>query len=62
MTSNSGERTWLNAVTIQINNNSSNLAPFGAITFPNPSSELYGTCDLDDPTPRLSVISGWAAR
>jgi hypothetical protein len=60
VTSNSGEQSWLNAITIQINNNTANLPPFGAITFPNPSSELFGTCDLDDLTPRLSVISGWA--
>ena len=60
VTSNSGEVSWLNTITIQINNNTSNQEPFGAITFPNPSSELYGTCDLDDPTPRLSVVSGWA--
>ncbi len=55
-----GEQTWLNSVTIQINNDSSNLAPFGAITFPNPSSEFYGTCDLSDSSRRLSVVSGWA--
>lgn len=60
VTSNTGQQTFLNAVTIQINNNTSNLAPFGDITFPNPSSELFGTCDLTDLTPRLSVISGWA--
>ena len=55
-----GEQTWLNSVTIQINNDTSNLAPFGAITFPNPSSEFYGTCDLSDSSRRLSVVSGWA--
>ncbi len=60
MTSNSGEQTFLNSVTIQINNDTSNLAPFGAITFPNPSSEFYGTCDLSDSSRRLSVVSGWA--
>jgi len=60
VTSNSGEQAWLAPITIQINNTSSNLAPFGAITYPNPNSELFGTCDLRDQTPRLSVISGWA--
>jgi hypothetical protein len=60
VTSNSGEQTFLNSVTIQINNDTSNLAPFGAITFPNPSSEFYGTCDLTDSSRRLSVVSGWA--
>ena len=60
VTSNSGEQTFLNSVTIQINNDTSNLAPFGAITFPNPSSEFYGTCDLSDSSRRLSVVSGWA--
>jgi hypothetical protein len=60
VTSNSGQQTFLNPVTIQINNTTSNLAPFGAIQFPNPSSELFGTCDLDNPFRRLSVISGYA--
>ena len=60
VTSNSGEQSWLNTITIQINNNTANLPPFVAITFPNASAELYGTCDLDNPTPRLSVVSGWA--
>ncbi len=60
VTSNTGEQTFLNSVTVQINNTTSNLAPFGAITFPNPSSELFGTCDLSDPFRRYSVIAGWA--
>ncbi|MEO8276243.1 MAG: hypothetical protein ABI639_08475 [Thermoanaerobaculia bacterium] len=60
VTSNSGEQVFLGPLTIQINNTTSNLAPFGAITFPNPSAELFGTCDLSDPFRRLSVISGWA--
>ena len=60
VTSNTWQQVWLDPVTIQINNTTSNLAPFGAITFPNASSELYGTCDRNDLTPRLSVINGWA--
>jgi hypothetical protein len=60
VTSNSGEQVWLDPVVIQVNNTSSTLKPFGEITFPNPSAELYGTCDLDDPDRRLSTILGWA--
>jgi len=60
VTTNSGEQVFLNTLQIEIYNTSQILAPFGAITFPNPSAELYGDCDLDDPTPRYSVIDGWA--
>lgn len=60
VTSNSGEQVFLNPIVIQVNNNTFSLAPFGAITFPNPSAELYGTCNLLDLTPRLSVVEGWA--
>lgn len=60
VTTNSGEQVFLNSREIEIYNTSQNLAPFGAITFPNPSAELYGDCDLQDPTPRYSVIEGWA--
>lgn len=60
VTSNSGEQVFLNPVVIQVNNVTSTLKPFGAITRPNPSAEFFGTCDLFDPTPRLSVIEGWA--
>lgn len=60
VTSNTGEQVWLNPVVIQVNNDTYTLKPFGAITYPNPSAEMFGTCDLDDPTPRLSVVEGWA--
>lgn len=60
VTSNTGEQTWLNPITLQINNTTYTLKPFGEITAPNASAELFGTCDLDDPTPRLAVVSGWA--
>jgi len=60
VTSNSGEQVWLDGRQIQILNTTANLAPFGQITYPNPSAELYGTCDLSDPTPHYSVIEGYA--
>lgn len=60
VTSNTGEQTWLEGKQIQINNTTHNLVPFGQITYPNPSAELYGNCDLNDPTRRYSVIEGWA--
>ncbi|MGE0641084.1 MAG: hypothetical protein AB7G12_12490 [Thermoanaerobaculia bacterium] len=60
VTSNTGEQVWLNPFVVQINNTTFTLKPFGEITAPNASAELFGTCDLDDPTPRLAVVSGWA--
>ncbi len=60
VTSNSGEQTWLASKQIQILNTTHNLVPFGRITYPNPNSEFPGTCDLDDPTPRYSVVEGYA--
>ena len=60
VTSNSGEQVFLNPVVIQVNNVTSTLKPFGAITFPNPSAEMNGTCDLSDPNRVLSPIAGWA--
>ncbi len=60
VTSNTGEQVVLNPWVVQINNTTWNLAPFGAITHPNASAELYGTCDLNDPTPRLAAVEGYA--
>ena len=60
VTSNSGEQVFLNPIVLQVNNVTSTLKPFGAITFPNPSSEMNGTCDLENPNRILSPIGGWA--
>jgi N-acetylmuramoyl-L-alanine amidase len=60
VTSNTGEQVFLEPRQIQVYNTTHILAPFGQITFPNPSAELFGTCDLTDPTPRYNVIEGWA--
>ncbi len=60
VTSNTGEQVELNPFVLQVNNTTWNLVPFGAITYPNASAELFGTCDLFDPTPRLSVVQGYA--
>ena len=60
VTSQTGEQIWLNPITLQINNTTYTLKPFGDINRPNASAELFGTCNLNDPTPRLSVVSGWA--
>jgi N-acetylmuramoyl-L-alanine amidase len=60
VTSNTGEQVLLDPKEIQIYNTTHLLAPFGQITFPNPSAELDGTCDLGDVTRRYSVIEGWA--
>ncbi len=60
VTTNSGEQVFLNSKVIEVYNTTHNLVPFGAITFPNAGAELYGDCELDDLTPRYSVIEGWA--
>jgi hypothetical protein len=60
VTSNSGEQVFLNDVVLQFTNTTSTLVPFGAITYPNPSAELFGNCDISDPFRRYSVIEGWA--
>jgi hypothetical protein len=60
VTSNTGEQVFLNPVVIQVNNVTSTLRPFGAITSPNPSVELFGTCDPDAVFRRLSPVHGWA--
>ena len=57
--SETGERTFLNAVEILFTNTTHLLAPFGDIDFPRPSTELFGTCDLADSPRRLSAILGW---
>lgn len=59
VTSKTGERRLLNPVFLQFTNASHLLAPFGEIGFPRPSTELYGTCDLEDSPRRLSSIMGW---
>ncbi len=57
--SQSGERTYLNAVQILFTNTTHLLAPFGEIEFPRPSAELYGTCDLAASPRRLTAVLGW---
>ncbi len=59
VTSDSGERTFLNAVEILFTNTTQLLAPFGEIEFPRPSAELFGTCDTAAVPRRLSAVLGW---
>ena len=60
VTSKSGERRFLNPVVLEFTNTTHLLAPFGAIEFPRPAAELYGTCDLESSPRRLSPVLGWA--
>jgi hypothetical protein len=49
--------TYLNAVTVDVNNVTANLIPFGKIDFPNAQAELAGDCKNGG---IYSVIDGWA--
>ncbi|HVS02591.1 MAG TPA: hypothetical protein VMT16_07460 [Thermoanaerobaculia bacterium] len=55
-----GERVWLQDVAVQFVNTTQLLAPFGKITFPNKHSVLRGACDLNDELRRFQVIQGIA--
>jgi hypothetical protein len=58
--SKSGEVVTLNSRTFEFLNTTHNLAPFGAIDFPNVNAELFGTCNLANPNRRYSVVTGYA--
>ena len=60
VTSESGERQFLNPVELEFLNTPHLLVPFGTIEFPRPAAELYGTCDMEDSPRRLSAVLGWA--
>jgi len=45
---------------LQFNNNTSILRPFGRINSPNRNATLAGNCDILTPNRRMSVIEGWA--
>jgi Big-like domain-containing protein len=60
VTSSAGEVTRLNSRVFNFTNTTHNLAPFGALEFPNRNAELRGECNLVDPQRRFSVISGYA--
>lgn len=59
VTSETGERRFLNPVRLEFVNATHLLDPFGEIEFPRPAAELYGTCDLEDSPRRLSSVLGW---
>ncbi|MGD2116396.1 MAG: hypothetical protein PVG07_15180 [Acidobacteriota bacterium] len=59
VTSETGERRFLNPVQLQITNTTHLLAPFGEIEFPRPSADLYGTCDMAASPRRLTAVTGW---
>lgn len=55
-----GERGFLTPIVIEFLNATALLEPFGEIRRPLPNAELFGDCDLNDPTPRLTVVRGFA--
>lgn len=59
ITTDSGERRFLDTVTLQFLNTAHNLRPFGKIELPRPAAELYGSCDLTASPRRLSSVLGW---
>jgi len=60
VTSETGERKFLNGQRLQFGNSSHLLAPFGQIEFPKANAELYGTCDMAFSPRRLSSVIGWS--
>ncbi len=59
--SRAGEVAFLEPQVINFTNVTHDLAPFGAIEFPQPQAEMRGTCNLDPAAPRhLAVVSGYA--
>ena len=60
VTSTTGEVVHLPGRVLEFTNLSHNLVPFGKIDFPNANAELYGNCNLADPSRRYSVVQGYA--
>jgi hypothetical protein len=60
VTSRAGEIVTLEPRVFEFLNVAHNLAPFGAIDFPNSQAEMRGNCDLADPSRRYSVVTGHA--
>jgi N-acetylmuramoyl-L-alanine amidase len=59
VTSEVGERRFLNPVLLEFTNTQHLLDPFGEIEFPRPAAELYGTCDMAATPRRKSAVLGW---
>lgn len=55
-----GQRAFLPPVALQFVNSSALLEPFGEVRLPLPNAELVGSCELTDPSPRLTVVRGFA--
>ncbi len=60
VTSESGERRFLNARVFEFLNTTHLLKPFGVIQHPLEDAELFGNCDVNDPLRRLTVVEGYA--
>ncbi len=48
------------ARTLQFQNNTHNLRPFGRVDRPDRSATLFGTCDIENPFRRPTIVEGWA--
>lgn len=55
-----GEMVQLASYHYEFLNTTHNLVPFGQIEFPQPSTQMWGTCDLSDDRRRYWTVSGYA--
>ncbi len=46
--------------TLQFQNATHNLRPFGRVDRPDRAATLFGTCDIDNPFRRPTIVEGWA--
>jgi len=58
--SKTGEKVQLGSYSWEFLNTVENLVPFGAIDFPQPSTQLFGRCDPFDRVRRYAVVEGYA--
>lgn len=60
VTSETGEKSFLNPLVFEFFNTTHLLVPFGNIEFPPEDQELYGNCDVTESQRRLAVVTGHA--
>jgi hypothetical protein len=58
--SRAGEVVFLPPQVINFTNVQADLEPFGVIEFPKNEAEMRGNCDVNSPTRRYAVVSGYA--
>lgn len=60
VTTETGETVLLSSRSLSFTNLTHDLRPFGRLERPNPDAELLGSCSLQDPQRRYTVVSGYA--